>query len=193
MKTPCCEHVVHCDCFKTWITQSYNNSSDFTVRCGYCRAVYLNDEYCYLCLEKNTDHREVIQTMCCHFSHVNLVSPKLIGKLTVDRNLFIGNVKLKRRLNVKNHSDLLLTRIQLNWHDHIDGFAKTVWVFYEELVVHYQLIYLIKFLMLLFRQTVIKVIRTNYKNYKIGQQELLRALAMKLDQLYCWNFWVGKS
>lgn len=64
MKTPCCEHYVHCECLKKW-TMTSVNIDDSTVRCACCRTVYLDNEFCFLCLKKKADAEHLMETNCC--------------------------------------------------------------------------------------------------------------------------------
>ena len=39
-----------------------------TVRCGYCRTIYLDNEQCFLCLQKKTSSEELMKTNCCQYT-----------------------------------------------------------------------------------------------------------------------------
>ena len=51
MDTPCCPQGAHCDCFRYWAASSVVGG---TVRCGYCRTLFPDNQLCFLCLEKRT-------------------------------------------------------------------------------------------------------------------------------------------
>lgn len=49
MKSPCCRHLVHAECFKTCSSAFHTGSN---VRCAYCRTPYTHEEACFLCLHE---------------------------------------------------------------------------------------------------------------------------------------------
>ena len=62
IQTPCCGHLAHADCFQGWAESSLNAA---TIRCAYCKAEYLPNERCFLCLLK-LDDEDLKCTSCCH-------------------------------------------------------------------------------------------------------------------------------
>ncbi len=64
MKTPCCRHIAHSSCFKTWAYASALNTSDESVRCAYSRTLYPHEEFCFLCLAR-MDNETLLKTSCC--------------------------------------------------------------------------------------------------------------------------------
>ena len=63
MDTPCCHQGAHCECFRYWAASSV---VDETVRCGYCRTVFPDNQLCFLCLEKKNDNEQLMVNNCCH-------------------------------------------------------------------------------------------------------------------------------
>ena len=61
IETPCCGHLAHTECFRTWAESSLNA----TIRCAYCRTEYKLKEKCFLCL-KNIEDNDTKCTNCCH-------------------------------------------------------------------------------------------------------------------------------
>ena len=62
LKLPCCKHYSHTECFKTWASTSH---TELTVRCAYCRSIYLYEDKYFLCLE-NINEEKLNCTNCCH-------------------------------------------------------------------------------------------------------------------------------
>ena len=64
IETPCCGHLTHTDCFKSWAESALN---DKKIRCAYCREEYDYANRCFLCLNKIKDIQKDIKcTNCCH-------------------------------------------------------------------------------------------------------------------------------
>ena len=61
LKLPCCGHLTHAGCFKTWASTS---EKDSVVHCAYCRTVYPYEDTCFLCLQEYTEKLNC--TKCCH-------------------------------------------------------------------------------------------------------------------------------
>ena len=61
LKLPCCGHLVHTTCFKTWASTSHKES---IVHCAYCRTAYPYEDTCFLCPQEYTEKLNC--RMCCH-------------------------------------------------------------------------------------------------------------------------------
>ena len=61
LKLPCCGHLTHTSCFKTWASTSQKES---VVHCAYCRTAYPYKDTCFLCLQEYTEKLNC--TKCCH-------------------------------------------------------------------------------------------------------------------------------
>ena len=61
VKLPCCGHLAHSECFKTWALSSLNTSE---LRCAYCRTTYPYEDKCFLCLN-NLKDKDTKCTSCC--------------------------------------------------------------------------------------------------------------------------------
>ena len=75
MDTPCCNHAVHCECFKKWKgTLFYRTGNEYPTPCAYCRAPIPEPDPCYLCL-RSSSNEPCEKTRCCltsvHTSCVN--------------------------------------------------------------------------------------------------------------------------
>ena len=79
-KLPCCGHLTHTECFKTWASASQKES---VVHCAYCRTSYPYEHTCFLCLQEYT--KKLNCTKCCHKSprgmHCRSHSPTLSSNL----------------------------------------------------------------------------------------------------------------
>jgi hypothetical protein len=64
IKTPCCGHLVQTKCFQMW-TMTSADIEDEMARCAYCRMVYRDTRFCFLCL-KIKDGEQFMATRCCH-------------------------------------------------------------------------------------------------------------------------------
>ena len=53
LKLPCCGHLTHTECFKTWASTSQKES---VVHCAYCRTAYPYEDTCFLCLQEYTEN-----------------------------------------------------------------------------------------------------------------------------------------
>ena len=77
MSTPCCKHYAHCECFRRWVFKPPPST------CAYCRAVYIAEDYCFLCLQKITVEPLHATTSCCkttvHLSCALLLSLEVEG------------------------------------------------------------------------------------------------------------------
>ena len=97
-KLPCCRHLTHTECFKTWASASQKES---TIRCTYCRTTYQYEDTCFLCLQEYT--KKLNCTMCCHTKvHTECTSDLtvLLLLLTYDHTLECGQLTNCNRLRV---------------------------------------------------------------------------------------------
>ena len=89
MNTPCCHQGAHCECFRYWAASSV---VDKTVRCGYCRTLFPDNELCFLCLEKKNNEQLMI-TNCCHTTiHTECITRlrSVLSRLSIDVVLECG-------------------------------------------------------------------------------------------------------
>ena len=89
MNTPCCHQGAHCECFRYWAASSV---VDETVRCGYCRTLFPDNELCFLCLEKKNNEQLMI-TNCCHTTiHTECITRlrSVLSRLSIDVVLECG-------------------------------------------------------------------------------------------------------
>ena len=64
MKSPCCRHLVHAECFKTCSSAFHIGSN---VHCAYCRKPYTRMKKHALCVcTKNNSDENLTSTNCCH-------------------------------------------------------------------------------------------------------------------------------
>ena len=63
IQSPCCGHLDHTECFKTWGTALHTGSN---VNCAYCRTPYPHQEVCFLCLKEIKNDEDLTPTNCCH-------------------------------------------------------------------------------------------------------------------------------
>ena len=63
MDTRCCHQGAYSECFKYCAASSV---ADETVRCGYCRTLFPDNQLCFLCLEKKNDNEQLVITNCYH-------------------------------------------------------------------------------------------------------------------------------
>ena len=61
LKLPCCGHLTHACCFKTWASTSQKDS---IVHCAYCRTAYPYEDTCFLCLQEHAENLNCAK--CCH-------------------------------------------------------------------------------------------------------------------------------
>ena len=80
MKSPCCVHLAHTECFKTWGTTSHTGSN---VHCAYCRIPYPHQEVCFLCLETKDENENLSSTNCCQTTIHSECTKNLIDLLSV--------------------------------------------------------------------------------------------------------------
>ena len=92
MDTPCCRQGAHCECFRYWAASSV---VDETVRCGYCRTLFPDNQLCFLCLEKKNDNEQLMVTNCCHTTvHAECITllRSVLSRLPFDVVLECGQV-----------------------------------------------------------------------------------------------------
>ena len=61
LKLPCCGHLAHTCCFKTWASTS---NKEYVVHCAYCRTAYPYEDTCFLCLQEYSEKLNC--ATCCH-------------------------------------------------------------------------------------------------------------------------------
>ena len=71
LKLPCCGHLTHTSCFKTWASTSQKES---IVHCAYCRTAYPYEDTCFLCY-RNTPKNSTAQSAATQKSTRN--APKI--------------------------------------------------------------------------------------------------------------------
>ena len=90
LKLPCCRHLTHTECFKTWASASQKES---VVRCAYCRTVYPYEDTCFLCLQEYT--KKLTCTTCWHtkvYTECTAELTTLLSLLTYDHSLECGQL-----------------------------------------------------------------------------------------------------
>ena len=85
LKLPCCGHLTHTECFKTWASTSQKDS---VVRCAYCRTAYPYEDTCFLCLQEYTENLNC--TKCCH--------TKVHAECTTDLTVLLSLLTYKHTL-----------------------------------------------------------------------------------------------
>ena len=96
LKLPCCGHLTHAGCFKTWASTSQKDS---VVHCAYCRTAYPYEDTCFLCLQEYTEKLNC--TKCCHTKvHAECTEDitVLLSLLTYEHTLQCGQLTECNRL-----------------------------------------------------------------------------------------------
>ena len=107
MKSPCCGHLAHTACLKTWVSTSHVDSN---VRCAYCRTPYPYEEVCFLCLEEKKNE-DLPCTNCCHtkiHSQCAIDLHFLVSSFTFDYSLECGGLTYCNSLWLKYNKDRLI-------------------------------------------------------------------------------------
>ena len=89
---PCCGHLTHAECFKTWASTSQKES---IVRCAYCRTAYPYEDTCFLCLQEYTEKLNC--TKCCH--------TKVHAECTADLTVLLSLLTYKHTLECGQLAD----------------------------------------------------------------------------------------
>jgi hypothetical protein len=94
MTMQCCQQKAHCQCFQMWAAQ-YNGTAIRTVRCGYCRTLFLDKELCYLCLQNKNNGQDLNKTCCCQTTtHKDCteILKETLARLTFEFSLECGEL-----------------------------------------------------------------------------------------------------